>query len=223
MPDKKSSFLKSLFVAEEETISIPLAENRSVNRADHTDLKEAAEQLITSLNTPKPVSKTKQILIDVLEDEGNKKIGYNQYKKSLIALKSIIPDEKTRFASAFIASASLGLTKENLLFTLEDSKKVLEKEKIRFDGNITSDLDEELKNNQNQVISLQDNIAKKTEELKKLTEEIAELQKNKKEAEDYIVAKQNKVEKLKEDFNYSYNELNNELDSDLSKIRTYLQ
>ena len=204
--------LKSLFLTEEEPVSPPPSEK--------VEVKTVVEEkpVLSPIN-----SKTKKILIDVLEEEGAKKIGYRQYKKSLEDLKPIIYDEKTRFAAAFIAASSLGLTRDNLFSTLEDSKKILEKEKIRFDSNVNTDLDEELKFNRGKISTLEEDITKKSEELQKITQEIAELQKQKKDSEEYILSKQNKVEKLKEDFNSSYNELFRELESDLNKIKTYLQ
>ncbi len=211
MSEKKFS-LKSLFVADET--EKPVAPEPTKTETVISIKKES----------PSLESKTKKVLLEVLEEEGNKKnIGYTQYKRSLFDLKDIISDEKTRFISAFIASRSIGLTKDTLILTGEESKKILEKEKIRFESTVNQDFQQNVDDLKNKISGLQGNITQKTAELQKLTEEIAEFQKQQKELENTLSLEQTKIEKLKEDFICSYSEIDSEIDSDLSKIKLYLQ
>lgn len=211
--EKKSFTLKSLFISEPE----PETPNTvpTLNTTPSPD------------NTPKDVprvtySKTRKILLGVLEEEGSKKLGYTQFKKSLSALVPIIPDEKTRIMSAFIASQSLGLTKENLIVTMEEAKKILEKEKVRFDSTVDQEFQKNIDGGNAKTAKLQEEISQKTLALQKLTEELSELQKQKKESEDYVLSEQNKIEELKKDFSSSYEEISGEIDSDISKIKLFL-
>lgn len=205
---EKKSFLKSLFISEPETETPVLTK-------------------VPSDNTPKNVpqvtySKTRKILLSALEEEGSKKLGYTQFKKSLGALISIIPDEKTRVMSAFIASQSLGLTKENLIITMGEAQKVLEKEKIRFDSTVDQEFQKNIDSGNAKTAKFQEELTQKALALQMLTEELSELQKQKKESEDYVLSEQTKIEELKKDFSLSYEELSGEIESDISKIKLYL-
>ena len=85
---------------------------------------------------------------------------YFEFKQSLATLSKMPLDEATQFKSAFATAATMGITKENLLQSADYYKKVLHKEKEKFDVAVKG---------QNNA-----NVLKKKEELETLKKVILE-------------------------------------------------
>jgi hypothetical protein len=212
-------FLKNLFIQEEDD-----ATTQKASPAQQAPVSTPVTiSGVETSSVPVDTTKTKALLRDALEQEGGKDFDYTKFKKSLEAMKAIIPDEKTRFVSSYLTAKTLGLSKEKLLKTAENSLKTLDGEAAKFNEMVASKLKETVGAGLDKVKLVTDSITQKTLDLQKLTEEITELQKKKTEMEMQISKDQNKMDSLKRDFDLSYQEISNEVKSDITKITTYLE
>jgi hypothetical protein len=166
---------------------------------------------------------TKELLRNALTEEGNKGYGYMKFRESLDKMKVVIPDEKTRFLSAFIPATTFGFTKAKLLETANTALQVLDREHKRFNDATSDHVSETIVTGQKEVDDMSLTIKTKSEELQKLTCEIAELQKQKAEKEVALQSAKDKIAALEKDFDLSHTEIANEIRVDIQKITTYLE
>lgn len=202
-----TNFLKNLFIQEEPEQTVA----------------QTTIQSVETVSSPVDTTKTKALLVEALEQESGKEFDYVKYKKSLDAMKAIIPDEKTRFVSSYLTAKTLGLSKEKLLNTAEKSIRTLEKELAKFDEMVATSLKDTVGSGQDKVKAISDLITQRTLDLQKLTEEITNLQKQKTDMEIQISKDQSKIDSLKREFSLSYNEITNDIESDIGKISAYLE
>ena len=208
---------KKLFIAEEETTKTTtvVTPPNVTTVVVSSSLKSPGEE--TSF-----VSDFKKTLKDTLEDETQNNPGYVRLKKSIDALRSVIPDEKTRFMSAYIPLQISGLTKEQLIKSTELSLSVLEKETTKFSESLNNQQQTKIVLAQKDLATLSKDIEQKNIELKKLTDEISQLLNKKTEMELEIQNNQSKIETRKKDFDMAKNDVLTEIKEDIVKINTYI-
>jgi len=210
------NFLKNLFVQEDEAAEI----NKTVEKIETAPTLPTDTGRVSAKTADS--AKTKELLKNALEKEEGSEFGYVKYKRSIDSLKSIIPDEKTRYLSSFIPAQTLGFTKEKLVKTAQSAIKILERESQDFNAAMTTRLDETVGSGKKNLEGTIKSIEQKTVELQKLTEEISSLQKLKTEIETQISNDQFKVDSIKRDFEVSYQEITTEIQSDITKITSYI-
>lgn len=215
----KTNFLKNLFIQDEPEQATSTQPQTQVTSVPTPPTVQSVE----TNSTPVDTSKTKALLRDALEQESSKEFDYLKYKKSLDAMKDLIPDEKTRFISSYITAKTLGLSKEKLINTAEKSLKTLEKELNKFEEMVASSLKETVGSGQDRIKAVGDLITQKAVDLQRISEEITNLQKQKTDMEFQISKDQNKIDSLKREFTLSYNEITNDIKSDIGKIAAYLE
>jgi len=207
---------KSLFFEEEPNIK--KEENNNIPKPENTTTQD-----IDTSATPVDTSATKKVLRDSLEESDTPEFNYIKYKRSLSAMKDVILDEKTRYVSSYITAKTLGLSKAKLIKTAEDSLKKLDSESLKFNDTLKIRFQETVGTGQAKAKNLTDLITKKTQDLQKLTEEITNIQKQKTEVDIQASKDQNKLDSLKRNFELAYQEISNEVKSDITKIKTYLE
>ena len=112
-----------------------------------------------------------KIIEDYLKNASNLPADFHKFRVSVESLTSIIPDEMTRFKTAFATmSATASLTVSDLLTSSENFFKVLENESKDFAGYIEQATAEKVTTKENQVAKILEDKASKLVEIQKLTD-----------------------------------------------------
>ncbi|MBL0078152.1 MAG: hypothetical protein IPP53_03235 [Bacteroidetes bacterium] len=125
--------LKGLFIVQDP--EVPKVENTE-NTKNEVPSKNSTKKEITQPNISLPAAvddKIRDTLLQALADNNMEGFDYFEFKQSLATLSKMPLDEATQFKSAFATAATMGITKENLLQSADYYKKVLHKEKEKFD------------------------------------------------------------------------------------------
>ncbi len=105
-----------------------------------------------------------------LEENNQQGFDFLEFKNSLKTLAGIIPDEATRYKSAYATAATMGVTVDRLLESAAFYQSVLEKERDNFTRAVNQQVDLNVTAKQKDVERLQALIGQKAEQIKRLTE-----------------------------------------------------
>lgn len=141
-------------------------------------MKKGFHQLFDELNQHD--LKSLAHLSAAIENKNLKQFDYFEFKQSIHELRNLL-DEPTAMKSAFVTAKQVGMTKDNLLESIQHYLRVLSQEKAKFDAAL-----------QNQVV---ERVNKKREEKKKLANHVAAIQQKIKELEAQITEAQMKIDK----------------------------
>ncbi|MGB0931467.1 MAG: hypothetical protein ACPGVB_11855, partial [Chitinophagales bacterium] len=173
---------------------------------------------------PKPAISEKyyNMLMKAIEVNNMDGFDYLEFKHSLTALKDIPIDEATKFQSAFATAATMGLTKEKLIHSADFYKKVLAKEKDSFRNELQKHIGGRLHKSEARTNDLTQMIQKKSEQIKKLTEEINQHQVELDKTCKQIEGLKEKVHEERDSFITTYDHLLKQMDKDVQNINKYL-
>lgn len=218
--------LKSLFIVEEETPQKePAPPAKPAGPATPPPLPTAA-------NTPPPLPRQTTGTIDqrifeslekAMEDNNQQGFDFFEYKNSLKTLAGIIPDEATRYKSAYATAATMGVTVDRLLESAAFYKSVLEKERDNFTRAVNQQVDLNVTAKQKEAERLQALIAQKGEQIRRLTEEIAAHQEELGKAQGIITEATTKIEATKNNFHFTLEAVLNQIQADIHNIERYLR
>jgi hypothetical protein len=157
--------------------------------------------------------------IDVLEGviESNKEKGqsYFDFKQAIEKMSSIAMDEKTKFQTIFAVQSINGTTKEKILASIDAYTAIIEKEKTNFDSELKQTYATKVQTKLDEV----DNAKKEMETLtKKLTELNNLILSSSQEAQ----AEEMKIRATEANFKASAETIINEMNSDKTKVSTYI-
>ncbi len=236
--------LKSLFIVEEEegqehTPNAPINEQKDKPKKEvqqeATQKPESKEETPPSNKknksdmppppTPKKPTVTKKyydMLMKAIEVNNMEGFDYLEFKHSLTALKDIPIDEAAKFQSAFATASTMGLTKQKLMDSANFYKKVLEKEKDSFRNELQKHIGGRLHKNEARTNDLTQMIQKKSEQIKKLTEEISQHQAELDKTCKQIEGLKEKVQEERDSFITTYDHLLTQMDKDVENINKYL-
>lgn len=158
-----------------------------------------------------------------MEENNQQGFDYFEYKNSLKTLAGIIPDEATRYKSAYATAATMGLTVERLLESAAFYRTVLEKERDNFTRAVNQQVDLNVTAKQKEAERLQTLIAQKAEQIKRLTEEIAMHQEELARAQGVITEATSRIEATKGNFHFTLEAVMNQIQTDIQNIQRYLR
>jgi chromosome segregation ATPase len=158
-----------------------------------------------------------------MEENNQQGFDYFEYKNSLKTLAGIIPDEATRYKSAYATAATMGLTVERLLESAAFYRTVLEKERDNFTRAVNQQVDLNVTAKQKEAERLQTLIAQKAEQIKRLTEEIAMHQEELARAQGVITEATSRIEATKGNFHFTLEAVMNQIQTDMQNIQRYLR
>lgn len=196
--------LKALFIVQSDTSS---NDDKEVS-----NLKTEKKKVVISENESIVNDKIMMELLYALDENNQKGFDYLEFKNAVKSLKSIEMDEKTRYVSAFTTAKTLGLTVPKLIDSIEFYLNILQVQKKKFNESLNkniSNLSLSQKREYSKTISL------KKEQIKQLTKEILELEK---EVNDVSSKGYSNYE-----FESTINVLFREMRDDIKKIKTHLQ
>ena len=178
---------------------------RPKSRPKSTVFEPQAQSLTAAAGEANP--KIYDMLMAAIGQSGFKSQGYLELIKGVNALDKIVPDEATRFKSAFAMASTGGMSLQNVLLSIDYYLDVLKKEKDKFQSTLEGQL--------GSIKSLESDVEAKKKDIARLQDEQAELERR-------IAADKAKIAETTGGFNSSFDKAANKLSSDKEKIVRYL-
>ena len=223
--------LKSLFIVDEGAPKTepaqPEAPARPTGTATPPPVPAAANPPVAP-PLPRPTGgavdqRIFESLEKAMEENNQQGFDYFEYKNSLKTLAGIIPDEATRYKSAYATAATMGLTVDRLLESAAFYKTVLERERDNFTRAVNQQVDLNVTAKQKDAERLQTLIAQKAEQIKRLTEEIAMHQEELGKAQGVITEATSRIEATKNNFHFTLEAVMYQIQADIQNIQRYLR
>jgi len=214
--------LKSLFVISEEEQKSPGTESQPAKQTE-TAAKTTVVTPPASDSKGKVDNNILDKLIQALEDNNQPGFDYFEFRKAILSLNPLQMEEAVKYQSTFATAATVGVTLNKLLDSIEFYQKVLQNEENNFNKAIKEQtaLNISSKVTEREKVSLA--IKDKNEKILKLTEEI-------KKHESEILALSTAIEsselKIKEtslNFERSLNVIKSQLEQDTVKLKQYIK
>lgn len=174
-------------------------------------------------NVPNIDDRSAQFLINALEKNNIDGFDYIEYKQSLGALAALDIDEATSFKSAYATATTMGLTKEKLLKTAQFYLQVLNKEKSQFNQAVQAQVERQVSGKTQQSENYHKSIEHKKAQIDKLKAEILEHQEAIMRLGDEIQDAKGKIGQTKQNFEMTYDIIEQEIRTDIDKIQVYLK
>ena len=174
-------------------------------------------------NVPNIDGRSAQFLINALEKNNIDGFDYIEYKQSLGALAELDIDEATAFKSAYATATTMGLTKEKLQKTAQFYLQVLGKEKNQFNQAVQAQVQRQVSGKKQQADNYHKTIEHKKAQIDKLKTEILEHQEAIVRLSDEIDSAKGKIGQTKQNFEQTYQVIEQEIRDDLDKIQVYLK
>lgn len=158
-----------------------------------------------------------------MEENNQQGFDFFEYKNSLKTLAGIIPDEATRYKSAYATAATMGVTVDRLLESAAFYRSVLEKERDNFTRAVNQQVDLNVTAKQKEAERLQTLIAQKGEQIRRLTEEIAAHQEELAKAQGIVTEASSRIEATKSNFHFTLEAVMDQIQADMQNIERYLR
>ena len=222
---------KSLFIIEEE---IP---NKAAKKENDNNKKPASTSRGNSIvkSSSSSVSQSNiiqdgkvsekflNILFEALEKNNLEGFDYLEFKKSLQSLSKMPMDEVTRFKSAFAMASSMNVSTKQIIDSADFYLQILKKEEEKFNNALAKQKSTKVHAQEEQVKLLEITVKDKAAQIKKLTDEIDQIQKEIQSTNKQIAEQTTKVNKTKNDFLMSYNMVVNQINTDVANMKKHLK
>lgn len=168
-------------------------------------------------------AKAKEALFKALNDANMEGYDYLEFKESLKALEKVIPDEVTRYKSAFAAVSTLGVTNQRLIDTAQKYIEILKNEEKKFLTAIGTKSDSDVVGSEKRIVQIDEELKKKDEEIARIMAEKQKMEQEKVELAKNIAESKAKIESSKNGFYSALNEITGNITNDINKIVNYLK
>ena len=218
--------LKSLFIedvdegSKKEQINKPVAEEKNVSDKNVT---RPVSKTVSKSAPGKVTNKFMEILFKAMEDNNLDGFDYLEFKQSLKSLEKMPMDEQTRFKSAFAMAQTMQATPAHLVKTANHYLNVLKQEEKKFGDALANQRAKQIGDKEQQLNQLDLAIKSKTEQIKKLSQEIEKHQKAMDRITKEVANASVKVEATKNDFEASYNLVVSQITKDVENMSRYLK
>lgn len=163
----------------------------------------------------------KQDLVNAIEEANIDGYDYFEFKEALFNMESVIPTEGERFKAAFAAVASM-VRSDHLINTANHYIDVLNKKEESFNDYVLHMKDEKVKAKEDAAAVAEETIQQKQDQIIKLNQEIAELQEQKKTAQQEAITENAKIQQVELNFKTTCEAIKKKIAADIKKIETYL-
>ncbi len=211
--------IKSLFVVSEE-------QQKNANTETQSTSQPVSENNFTKAQTPSKGTIDNAILdklLQALEDNNQPGFDYFEFRKAMLTLVALPMDEATKFQSTFATAATMGVTLEKLLDSIEFYKKVLSNEEDNFTKAIKEQTTINISNKQKEKDTITASIKEKSDKIQKLTEEIRAHQSEILQLTNAIESSELKIKDTSLNFETSLNVIKNQLEQDSIKLKQYIK
>jgi hypothetical protein len=215
--------IKSLFVITEEDPNAPKKEAISSTAtggnpvANNPNTKPSQES-----NPADAVADLTDRLLKAIEASNQQGFDYLEFKNSLKSIEKVIPDEATRFKSAFEMGKTMGLTKDTLISSADAYLAVLAEENNKFKVAVENQKAIKIQERGDQFQTLEKAIQDKKSQIQKLQAEIEETTKQLDLVKKEIEESSDKIELRNKQFNASYKLVYDQIANDVSKIKQHI-
>jgi len=148
---------------------------------------------------------------------------YYEFSKMMHLLEPQIPDESIRVATVFASLSIQGLTKDKILATAQQYLTIIDNDKAQFEKAASDKAAVDVEGRKNTVADLEKKINDNADMIRKLTQEITELQSQIGTLKNEIVQEDTKISANKGSFQVAYQAMYNKISGDIQKINTILK
>jgi len=211
---------KSLFIVSDENTATPAPETKTITPTVESSQKPDQKVQSSAGNVDDEILGR---LFKALEDNNQQGFDYMEFRRALKTLSALPMDESIKYQSTFATASTIGVTLEMLLSSIEFYKKVL----INEEANFTKAIKDQTSVNISDKITEKENVLKsivaKSEQIKKLTNEIGALQTEIEQLTLSIETAESKIKETALNFESSINVIKNQLDQDAIKLKQYIK
>jgi hypothetical protein len=210
--------LKSLFVTTEEEQATAMSKTAKV-----PEIKTSGTEP-TGPAAARPVdSAILDRLLQAIENNNQPGFDYLEYRNSLKSLASLPMDEPVKFQSAFATAATMGVTLEKLLASIEFYKKVLRNEEDTFLKASKEQYLANVENKSKEKEKINAVIKDKSLKIQKLTEEIRGHQAEMEEMAKQIETGDAKIKETSASFEHALQLIISQMEQDGLKLKQYIK
>lgn len=227
----KSLFIEETPSTEKEVKKDEKTESNSSNETvltdqtvQYTQTYQATSNVVSGSNLGGNMDeKIFDSLMEALQTHNQEGFDFMEFKNAVKALQNMPMDDATKYRSAFATAATLGVTLDSLLQSSAYYKSVLETEKAKFDQELANQMEGNVKAREMELDQINQDILSKSEQIKKLTEEIAAQQQQSTEIKKTLVEVIDKIEITKKNFESTYQNVIQKIEEDVQKMNMYLK
>jgi septal ring factor EnvC (AmiA/AmiB activator) len=168
-------------------------------------------------------TKSLEFLVNALKANTQQGFDYLKFKQSIIALRNTMNlPEDIAVKSAFATAATMGITKDKLIESIQHYQLILQKEKTEFDNAHAKQKNIKINQKQNETNFLQEKIKAHQAQIAELEKQIKEFQYKIDHADKEIEEARQKIQETKERFDETYAYFDTVLKSDIDTFTKYL-
>lgn len=175
---------------------------------------------------PRPVDGADEALVaklrQTLQESNRPGFDFLEFQASLLALEKVVPDEATRYRSAFATAATMGVTVPVLLEAARWYRELLKSESKEFEQELQAKRKTEIGTKQSEIERLQKDIASASETIQRLTREIGENQAKAKALQSQMDESTTRLDRAKARFEKSVQTVDAEIQLQQQQIQTIL-
>jgi hypothetical protein len=215
--------LKSIFVVTDPQANTDIKESKAQS-------EDSGGSTVTSRKpdtTPSAVSESPtenmiKILFDAIEKNNLDGFDYLEYKNSMKSLENVIPDEATRYKSAFEMGKTMVLTKDTLIKAANHYLNVLSDEYNKFNNSVEHQKSIKIQEKADQMKALENDMTQKQATIEKLSAEINADKEKLNQIKAEIDDSAQKIDLRSNQFKASYALVYNQIEEDVKKINSFI-
>ncbi len=165
----------------------------------------------------------KKQLGEALEKANQQGYDYFEFAQSVDALIATLPSEELRFRTAFTVVSSTGVSAEKLLSSAQFYLDILKGEENKFKTAVDQHAGNSVEAKERSVQKMDADMQAKTDQIRKLTEEINALQKQKTDTLNEVAGAKAEIEKVRNNFAATMKIFTSRISGDIDKIKSYLK
>lgn len=164
------------------------------------------------------LSKLKQ----TLQENNRPGFDFLEFQASLAALEKVVPDEATRYRSAFATAATMGVTVPVLMESAQAYRDLLKREQQEFERELQARQKQDVGNKQTEIERIRKDIQTASETIQRLTREIAEGQAKAQALQTQLDDATSKLTRARDRFESTVQHLDAEMLQQQKQIQTLL-
>ncbi|MFZ1705094.1 MAG: hypothetical protein WAT79_12165 [Saprospiraceae bacterium] len=219
--------LKSLFIEEDpNAIAQQKAETKDQkisNKVEDSVISDTSSMATSSVSPENIDAKFIDILMKAIESHNKEGFDYLEFKNSLQSLSKLDMDEATRFKSSFIMGRTMGLTKENLLQSVQAYIAVINQEEAKFKDALQKQKGVQVQGKEEQLKATQNNILQKEKQIAQMSAEIEQLKGNLTKTQGELKEAIVRIDATNDQFLMAHKLISQQMLDDIQKIKTYIE
>ncbi len=163
--------------------------------------------------------KSVNALLSAIKNNHIDEFDYLKFKASVLNLMAMNMDEEVGIKSTFTTAQTLGITKDELLKTVDHYKNVIKKEKESFAHALNNKLEESIVSKKEEGVKLENKIAELENKIKEYKAAIEQGKEKLSKIDSQIANVKSKIAKTKNNFVSVINQMENVIKEDEKKIQ----